>query len=71
MTYEARARSSFGTSFHTDPETLILLSLGRYDVASQLAAGTCRFEGNPDIDTSVYELIFGPYISASVIAPNP
>ena len=70
VTYEAELHPSYRTGFHTDPETLILLTLGRLDIYSQLAAGTCRFEGNPDIDTSLYDLIFGPYISASVIAPN-
>lgn len=70
VTYEAGSRTSWRTGFHTDPETLILLTLGRLNVTSQLAVGTCRFEGYPTIDTGVYDLVFRPYISASVIAPN-
>ena len=70
VAYETAAPASVTTRFHTDPETLILLTLGRLDMASQLAVGACRFEGYPTIDTSVYELIFGPYLSASVIEPN-
>ncbi len=29
-----------------------------------------RFKGNSEIDTSVYDVILGPYISASVVPPN-
>lgn len=70
VTYEAGSSVPYRTSFYADPETLILLTLGRLDVASQLAIGACRFEGHPDIDTTLYEVILGPYISASVIPPN-
>ena len=70
ITLEDDSALPYATSFYTDPETMILLTLGRLDVAAQLAAGTCRFEGRPDIVTSVYDLIFGPYISASVIPPT-
>ncbi len=68
--YEATPQDSPTTSFYADAEALILLTLGRVDAASQLAAGTCRFEGHPEIDTSLYDLIFSPYLSASVIPPQ-
>ncbi len=71
ISYVGAPDSSSTMSFYSDPETLILLTLGRLDIDSQLATGNCRFEGNPDRNkTLVYDLLFRPYISASVIAPN-
>lgn len=70
VSYVAMPSQRVKQCFTTEPETLILLTLGRFDLESQLQSGTCQFEVMLEDGPSIYTILFSPYISASVIPPT-
>lgn len=64
--YQQGVPEAFTTRLHTNPEYLILLTLGRLDLDTLLASGGCRLTGSAEAGRLFFDKLFSPYQSSSV-----
>jgi uncharacterized protein (TIGR03083 family) len=65
VTYLSDLPTSHATLLHTDPESMILLTLGRDDFEARLHDATCTLGGDVALGKRLYTMLFGPYLSSS------